>query len=123
MIPQLQGDYSSATPSRFTAAADLSSGDVVVVESRVGVVLDDVASGDDGVGIFGTDPRGIQMPKATGAIAKHAKVYWDEDGNPVGGVAGSGAVTTTATGNLYLGRAAEAAVSGDALAVVGLTNE
>ena len=123
MIPQLKGDYSLSTPSRFTAAADLSSGDVVVVESRVGVVLDDVASGDDGVGIFGTDPLGVDMPKATGAIAKHARVYWDEDGDPVGGVAGSGAVTTTATANLYLGRAAEGAAAGDALAVVELTNE
>lgn len=123
MIHQLKGAYSDATPSRFTAAADLSSGDVVVVQGRVGVVLDDVKSGDDGVAIFGTDPRGIDMPKATGAVAKHAKVYWDEDGNPVDGDAGSGAVTTTASGNLYLGRAAEPAASGDALAVVELTNE
>lgn len=123
MIPQLKGDYTLATPSRFTAAEDLSAGDVVVVQSRVGVVLDDVASGDDGVALFGTDPNGVDMPKATGAISRHAKLYWDEDGNPASGAAGSGAVTTTASGNLYVGRAAADAASGDANATVELTNE
>lgn len=123
MIPQLKGDYCLATPRPFTAAAAHSSGDVIVRQTRVGVVLDDVASGDDGVFIVGTDPNGIEMPKATGAIAADAKVYWDEDGNPVDGDAGSGAVTTTSTSNLYLGRAAQASASGDALAVVELTNE
>lgn len=123
MIPQLKGFYQDATPKRFTAAADHASGDVVVNQARVGVVVDDVATGDDGVYIVGTDVHGVEMPKATGAIARDQKVYWDEDGNPVGGVAGSGAVTTTSTANLYLGRAAEAAASGDALAVVELTNE
>lgn len=122
MIPQLKGFYDSADPIDFTAAADLSSGDVVVLEDRAGVVLNDVATGETGVAIVGTDVRGVEMPKATGAIAKGAKLYWDEDGNPVTGAAGSGAVTTTATANIYLGYAAEAAASGDELAVVELTN-
>lgn len=123
MIPQLKGFYSDATPQSFTATADQSAGDVVVDQTRVGVVLADVLDTETGVLIVGTDARGIEMPKATGAIAKNAKVYWDEDGNPVSGTAGSGAVTTTSTANLYLGRAAEAAASGDEVAVVELTNE
>lgn len=123
MIPQLKGDYTLATPSDFTADADYASGDVVVVEARVGVVLDDVLDTETGVGIFGTDPNGVAMPKATGACTKHAKAYWDEDGDPVGGTAGSGAVTTTATDNLYIGRFAADAASGDATVAVELTNE
>ena len=120
MIPQLKGFYQDATPVDFVAASDHESADVVVVEGRVGVVLDDVKAGETGVRIVGTDVRGIEMPKAAEAIAKDAKVYWDEDGNPAGGVAGSGAVTATEAGNLPLGRTAEPAAAGDALAVVHL---
>jgi len=53
------------------------------------------------------------MPKATGAIAKGVIVYWDENGNPVSGDSGSGAITGTASGNLRAGQAAEAALSAD----------
>lgn len=123
MIPQLLGDYASASPSSFTAAADASAGDVVVIESRVGVVVNDVSAGKEGVALFGTDTLGVTMPKASGAIAKHVKVYYDEDGDPQGGTAGSGAVTTSASGNLYIGRAAASAASGDARIAVELTNE
>lgn len=120
----LLGFYDDADVVKFTAAADVSDGDVVVVQGRVGVVTqEDVASGDEGLMIVGTDVRGIKMPKANGAINKHAKLYWDEDGNPLGGVAGSGAVTTTSTANLYIGRAAQPAASGDEMVAVELTNE
>lgn len=122
MLPQLKGFYDSCTPQRFTAAADHSQGDVVVNEGRVGVVVDDVEAGHDGLNVVGTDVHGVEMPKAAETIAKPAKVYWDEDGDPVGGAAGSGAVTATEAGNLYLGRIAQPAAAGDAKAVVELTN-
>ena len=122
MIPQLKGFYQNATPQDFLAAADASSGDVLVNEGRVGVVLDDVEAGEAGVYIVGTDVRGIEMPHAAVAAAKDEKAYWDEDGNPNGGVAGSGAVTNVEAGNLYLGRFAEPAGAGDAVAVVELVN-
>ena len=122
MIPQLKGFYDSCTPQRFTATADQSQGDVVVNQGRVGVVVDDVKAGDDGLNIVGTDVHGIEMPKAAVVCPKPGKAYWDEDGDPVDGVAGSGAVTTVEAGNLYLGRFAEPAAAGDARAIVELTN-
>lgn len=123
MIPQLKGFYSDATPSTFTAAADQVAGDVIVVQGRVGMVVKDVASGAEGVAIFGTDVNGIEMPKATGVCTKHDDAYWDEDGDPVDGDSGTGAVTATASGNLRIGRFATTVVSGAATVVVELTNE
>lgn len=120
---KLNGHYDDADVVRFTASADQSAGDVVVVETRVGVVVDDVLDTEDGLMIVGTDVHGVRMPKATGAIDRHEKLYWDEDGNPLGGTAGSGAVTATASGNLYIGRAAAAAESAAEEASVHLTNE
>ena len=49
------------------------------------------------------------MVKVTGAITVGNAVYWDADGDPVGGTAGTGAATTTAAGNTYMGVAALAA--------------
>lgn len=120
---KLRGAYEEARINRFTAASDVEDGDVIVENGRVGVAHNDTASGEEGLALFGTDEKGIMMPKATGAIGRNAKLYWDEDGNPVGGAAGSGAITTVATGNILVGRAAEPAASGDAEAQVELTNQ
>lgn len=130
MIPQLRGYHEDAGIHRFTALANKKPGDVIVEQGRVGVVCGgpslrngNVLSGEEGLAIFATDSKGVLMPKATGAIARHQKLYWDEDGNPIDGVAGSGALTTTSTNNLYVGRAAEAAASGDAQVAAELTNQ
>lgn len=120
---KIKGYMGAADIVPFTASANQTAGDVVVVQGRVGVVKDDVVSGAKGLMIVGTDELGILMPKATGAISRHAKLYWDEDGDPVGGTAGTGALTTTSTSNIYVGRAAAASLSGDAEAQVQLTNE
>ena len=124
MLPQLKGFYDSCTPQRFTAAADQSQGDVVVNNGRVGVVVDDVASGDDGLYVVGTDVHGVEVPHAAVACARDEDAYWDEDGDPVGGTAGTGAVTNVAAAgaNIRIGRFAQSAAVGDAKAVVELTN-
>ena len=86
----------------FTAAADVVSGQVVVVGSLVGVSLADVANGATGQmaveGVF-------DIPAATAAINAGAAVYWDADGDPVGGTSGSGAATATDTANTLMGYA------------------
>ncbi|GKT30619.1 Bacteriophage VT1-Sakai, H0018 like protein, partial [Aduncisulcus paluster] len=51
------------------------------------------------------------VPKAAEGFAQGKKVYWDADGNPQGGVAGSGALTLVATDNLYAGIVYEATLT------------
>ena len=62
------------------------------------------------------------MPKSNGACVRHARAYWEVAGDPVGGVADSGAVTATAGANILIGRFAESAAAGDATCIVELQN-
>lgn len=86
----------------FTAEANVKSGQVVVVGSLVGISMTDVPDGSSGQlaveGVF-------DVPAATAEITVGAPVYWDADGNPVGGTAGSGAATATDTANTLMGHA------------------
>lgn len=96
---------------KYTPSAAHSAGDLIVVGVRVGVAKTDLANGVEGIlemtGVF-------TLPKVTGAITQGALVYWDADGNPVGGASGAGGLTTTASGNTLSGYAVEGADSGDA---------
>ena len=86
----------------FTAGADVDSGQVVVVGSLVGVSMNDVANGAVGqLAVEGV----YDIPAATAAITAGAAVYWDADGDPVGGTEDSGAATATATDNTLMGYA------------------
>ncbi len=86
----------------FTASGAKTSGQVVVVGSIVGVAAGDVANGAAGELIV----KGVvEIPAATAEITVGAPVYWDADGDPVGGTAGSGAATATATDNTLIGYA------------------
>ena len=93
----------------FTASAATESGQVVVVGSLVGISMADVASGSTGQlaveGVF-------DIPAATAAITVGAPVYWDADGDPVGGTEGSGAATATSTDNTLMGHAISAKGAG-----------
>jgi predicted RecA/RadA family phage recombinase len=86
----------------FDAPADIESGQVVAVGSLVGVSLLDVANG--AVGQLAVDGV-FDIPAAAAAITVGAAVYWDADGDPYGGTAGSGAATATATDNAPMGYA------------------
>lgn len=81
----------------ITAAADIASGDPVVIEDIVGVSLSDVPTGEAGaVQIIGV----WNLPKVSaGAINQGEKVYLTPGGN----------ITATASGNTYAGFAAMAA--------------
>jgi predicted RecA/RadA family phage recombinase len=85
----------------YVAAADVSSGDVVVAGSRVGVALTDIASGASGsaqtTGVF-------SVPKASADdIAQGVEVYWD---------ATAGDATLTSSANTLMGYAFVAAGAG-----------
>ena len=93
---------------RFTAAADLASGAGVVLGSLFGVNTYAVANGQDGVArIEGV----VRLPKASGAIAAFAKVYWDDTAKNV---------TATATANRLIGAATRAQLTGDTTVEVRL---
>ena len=101
----------------YTPGSAVSAGDVIVQNSLVGVASKSIAASAlgalDVVGVF-------DVVKATGQINAGAAVYWDADGDPNGGTAGTGAATTTSSGNSFMGYAALAAGSSDATVRVRL---
>lgn len=95
----------------FTAGADYSAGDGVVIGTVFGVVVNDVANGAKGLakltGVFRL-PKAASQPWTVGAA-----IHWS---------AGSKACTTSAVGNRLIGFAVEAVGSGagETLGVVRL---
>lgn len=63
---------------RFTAAANVKSGDVVILENLAAIAVSDVAQGGAGVGLT----TGVFTVKAKAAddIKQGAIVYWSTDG-------------------------------------------
>jgi predicted RecA/RadA family phage recombinase len=116
---QATSAYGDQTRIDYTPGSAVAEGDVVVQGLLVAVATQPIAASELGSlatsGVF-------DFVKATGAITAGAAVYWDVDGDPVGGTAGTGALTTTSSGNLLAGKAAIAAASGDATARVLLLN-
>jgi predicted RecA/RadA family phage recombinase len=86
----------------YTAAADITSGQFVLVGAIGAVAITDIANGATGpVQITGV----FSVPKAAGAVTQGAKLYWD---------AANSVLTTTASGNTVVGVAAAPAAGGDA---------
>ena len=92
----------------ITAGATITSGQMVKVGAIVGVALGSAASGETVrvklTGVF-------ELPKATGAITLGAAVYH---------VAADNNLSTTSSGNTFVGHAVAAAASGDATVQVRL---
>ena len=101
----------------YVPSSDTLAGTIVVQGELVGVVNTDVSA--DSKGSISVDGC-YSIVKTSEAITAGARVYWDADGNPVGGVAGSGASSPTATDNTYCGVAIEDAASTDTTVKVRL---
>lgn len=68
----------------FTAGADLTAGTFVEVGSIVGVVVEDVLNGADGLLIVGTPAQGMLVTKATSlSISAGDILYYDATNNRV----------------------------------------
>jgi len=102
--------------------ADIKSGQFVLIGALAGVALVDIAaelSGNAAIeGVYA-------LPKTAGAITQGAKLYFDAEATPVGGTAGSGALTTSAKNaaeadNLYAGKAYAAAADAEATVKIKL---
>ena len=84
----------------YTPGSDVAAGDVVVQGALVGVAKLPIASGALGA----LAVRGVfDVVQAAVAFTAGDAVYWDADGDPVGGDAGTGAATSTATSNTFMG--------------------
>lgn len=98
----------------YTPGSAKDAGTVQANGAITGIISTDLAANERGsLVVSGT----VKMPKVTGAISAGAKLYWNATGDPVGGTAGSGAVTVTDTDGYAIGYAVEAALSGDASVV------
>ncbi|MCL4196227.1 MAG: DUF2190 family protein [Phycisphaerales bacterium] len=99
----------------YTPGSAVVAGQVVVQSTLPGFVRTPIAANAQGsLGVAGI----YDIVKVTGAINAGVAVYWDANGDPVGGTAGTGALTTTSTGNAYLGKTVRAAGDTDATARV-----
>ena len=94
----------------YTPVAAVTAGQVVVQGSMIGVAKMPIAAGALGA----LAVRGVfDVVKANEQQALGAALYWDADGNPYGGTAGTGCATTTAGGNTFIGFAQAAAGATD----------
>lgn len=95
----------------YTPGADVAAGQVVVQNGFVGVANRPIPANTLGAltvyGVFSI------VKAAAEGINAGAAVYWDADGNPQGGEAGSGCLTATAEGNTFAGYAIAAAGAND----------
>lgn len=88
-----------------TPASAVSLGDVVVIgDNLVGVAERPISASE--LGALATEGV-FKFVKDSSDISEGDSLYWDANGDPVGGTSGTGAATKTATGNTYLGPAIE----------------
>lgn len=101
---KLKADYSECTTRTFTASADRSAGDELVLNGQLAVVYEDVSSGDEGVAIVGVPPPGIDLSAGAVALNRGDEATWD--------VADSN-VNNDTTNNVTVGWVYQDAASGD----------
>lgn len=90
-----------------TPVAAVTAGDVILIGTTVVCIAPvDIAANVKG----SISVRGVwNVPKDNSDVSAGDALYWDADGNPYGGTAGTGAFTKTANGNVFAGVALEAA--------------
>lgn len=91
----------------YTPGSAVTAGDVVLFGTTVvTIVVNDIAANVKGA----VSTRGVwNVPKDNSDVAAGDALYWDTDGDPYGGTAGSGCFTKTAGSNVFGGYALEAA--------------
>lgn len=104
-----EGGRVNHTPS----GSDVDAGKVVVINGMFCFATQPIAAGVLGTLRTAGGPPLVRIVKVNGGISVGNAVYWDASGNPQGGTAGTGAATTTAAGNTFIGRAVAAAGAND----------
>jgi predicted RecA/RadA family phage recombinase len=93
-----------------TPSGDVAAGTIVVIGKLFGVAQNAIT--DSTVGSVTIDGV-FDIPKKNETFTAGAGVFWDSDGNPYGGTAGTGAATKTQTDNVQAGFAIAAAAATD----------
>lgn len=96
--------------------AIVASGGLVIVGGLAAVAVADIAAG--AAGVLATAGVFEFANKAEVVVAQGDKIYFDADGDPYGGTAGSGCLTTSPKDNAYVGLAWAGAVAASATARV-----
>lgn len=99
-----------------TPVAAVDAGEVIVAGNDLRIARLDMAAGIKGA--LHVDGGVYSIQHGADIIADGALVYWDADGDPVGGTAGTGCATGTAAGNLPIGLAVGAVIATDARVIV-----
>lgn len=97
-------------PWTNATGGNVARGDVVVVNGTVGVAIGPIDNGKSGTLVTLSV---VSVRKKNESISQGAVCYWDPTGDPYLGAAGTGAVTGTATGHYFMGRAIAAADATD----------
>lgn len=84
-----------------TPNADVAAGEIIVVGSDLRIAHLDMPAGR--MGALHVDNNLYSIQHGADEIADGAIVYWDADGDPVNGDAGTGCATATALGNTPIG--------------------
>ena len=114
-----QGTYikSGVEAVDYTPAFAVAAGQVVVQSRLVGIAKSPIAAGALGelaiAGVFDVDQNAE-------IIVAGAPVYWDADGDSVGGEAGEGAATATVTDNVFMGFALALTAAADSTVRIAL---
>ena len=108
-IQYLDDHYGDCETLTITAGSDLKGGEPVNQGNKVGIVKEDVSSGDDVPLIIG-----IEVPKQGNSWTVGDAIYYDSGSNDFSNVSGDGN---------HVGHATESAAGGDARGRVALTNE
>jgi predicted RecA/RadA family phage recombinase len=120
-----QGTYrGDANVVDYEAASAVDAGDVVVYGSLAlvcqrGVTATDITDGKQAT-LYAEGL--VDVVKKQEEITEGAPVYWDADGNPYGGDAGTGAATEDYTSNNLMGYAVATAASTDATVRIKIAN-
>lgn len=103
----------------YTPVAAVAAGQVVIQNGMFAFANVPIAAAAKGA-LATAGGRIVALVKENGAMSVGNAIYWAAAGNPQGGTAGTGAATTTATGNTYAGRCVAAAGANDEFVLVQL---
>jgi predicted RecA/RadA family phage recombinase len=95
----------------YTPDSAVYAGDVILIND--GAFVAPAAIEANALGVLAREGGRWIGPNGGHGFAVNDTVYWDAEGNPVGGTAATGAITRVASGNTKIGVCTKAAIATD----------